>query len=163
MTFNHGVPGSIPGWATKCAGVAELADALDLGSSAFGCKSSTLFICTKWCVSDSMVECHLAKVDVAGSSPVFRSIMCGYRISVILQPSKLERWVRFPLPAPKKSNLNKLLFFVLFWNIVVYYCYILLVIYNYKVNNIIKIKYAPITQVDRVQDFESWCPPFKSG
>ena len=27
-------------------------------------------------------------------------LMCGYRISVILQPSKLERWVRFPLPAP---------------------------------------------------------------
>ena len=47
-----------------------------------------------------MVERHLAKVDVAGSSPVFRSIICGYRISVILQPSKLERWVRFPLPAP---------------------------------------------------------------
>ena len=47
-----------------------------------------------------MVERHLAKVDVAGSSPVFRSMISRYRISVILQPSKLERWVRFPLPAP---------------------------------------------------------------
>ena len=40
MTFNHGVPGSIPGWATNLienyADVAELADALDLGSSAYG-------------------------------------------------------------------------------------------------------------------------------
>ena len=36
MTFNHGVPGSNPGWVTrngKYADVAELADALDLGSS----------------------------------------------------------------------------------------------------------------------------------
>ena len=54
-----------------------------------------------------MVERHLAKVDVAGSSPVFRSIMCGYRISVILQPSKLARWVRFPLPAPIKILSNE--------------------------------------------------------
>ena len=39
MTFNHGVRGSIPRWATinyEYADVAELADALDLGSSAFG-------------------------------------------------------------------------------------------------------------------------------
>ena len=34
MTFNHGVPGSNPGWVTKkYADVAKLADALDLGSS----------------------------------------------------------------------------------------------------------------------------------
>ena len=32
MTFNHGVPGSSPGWVTN-ADVAKLADALDLGSS----------------------------------------------------------------------------------------------------------------------------------
>ena len=37
MTFNHGVRGSIPRWLTiSRAGVAELADALDLGSSALG-------------------------------------------------------------------------------------------------------------------------------
>ena len=35
--------------------------------------------------------------------------MCGYRISVILQPSKLERWVRFPLPAPygERSSVGR--------------------------------------------------------
>ena len=54
--------------------MAELADALDLGSSAIRCGGSTPFICTILCVSDSMVECHLAKVEVAGSSPVSRSI-----------------------------------------------------------------------------------------
>ena len=37
MTFNHVVRSSILRWGTnKYAGVAELADALDLGSSAFG-------------------------------------------------------------------------------------------------------------------------------
>ena len=33
MTFNHGVPSSTLGWITNYADVAELADALDLGSS----------------------------------------------------------------------------------------------------------------------------------
>ena len=35
--------------------------------------------------------------------------ICGYRISVILQPSKLERWVRFPLPAPygERSSVGR--------------------------------------------------------
>ena len=32
MTFNHGVPRSNRGWVTKYADVAELADAIDLGS-----------------------------------------------------------------------------------------------------------------------------------
>ena len=39
LTFNQRVEGSSPSWLTilmKYAGVAELADALDLGSSAFG-------------------------------------------------------------------------------------------------------------------------------
>ena len=58
------------------ADVAELADALDLGSSAYGVgvrlPSSAPFKLKKR-VSDSMVECHLAKVEVAGSSPVSRS------------------------------------------------------------------------------------------
>ena len=35
LTFNQGVPGSSPGWITIYAAVAELADALDLGSSIF--------------------------------------------------------------------------------------------------------------------------------
>ena len=34
LTFNQGVPRSSRGWVTIYAGVAELADALDLGSSA---------------------------------------------------------------------------------------------------------------------------------
>ncbi len=58
------------------AGVAELADALDLGSSIFGCGGSTPFTRTIFiitCGSSSVVEHHLAKVGVAGSNPVFRS------------------------------------------------------------------------------------------
>ena len=50
LTFNQDVPGSIPGWLilnlivkVLYAGVAELADALDLGSSAARCKGSTPF------------------------------------------------------------------------------------------------------------------------
>ena len=56
--------------------------------------------------------------EVAGSIPVTPTIktnvlilnfdMRGYRISVILQPSKLERWVRFPLPAPLKNLMIKI-------------------------------------------------------
>ena len=56
------------------AGVAELADALDLGSSAFGCKGSTPFTCTIYAVIAQLVERHLAKVEVASSSLVYRSI-----------------------------------------------------------------------------------------
>ncbi len=58
------------------AGVAELADALDLGSSAARCGgSSPLARTTKNYTSgsDSVVECDLAKVDVASSNLVFRS------------------------------------------------------------------------------------------
>ena len=39
LTFNQGVPGSNPGWITNFfADVAELADALDLGSSGKPCR-----------------------------------------------------------------------------------------------------------------------------
>ena len=39
LTFNQGVPGSSPGWITNFfADVAELADALDLGSSGKPCR-----------------------------------------------------------------------------------------------------------------------------
>ena len=48
-----------------------------------------------------MVECHLAKVDVAGPNPVYRST-CGCSSMVELQPSKLVTWVRFPSPAPAR-------------------------------------------------------------
>ena len=57
----------------KNAGVAELADALDLGSSAYGVGVRLPSPAPILCGSDSTVECHLAKVKVAGSNPVFRS------------------------------------------------------------------------------------------
>jgi hypothetical protein len=74
------------------AGVAELADAPDLGSGAARRGGSTPFTRTKFfydskinkvfcaskitfhiCGSSSVVEYNLAKVGVAGSNPVFRS------------------------------------------------------------------------------------------
>ena len=63
------------------AGMAELADALDLGSSASRRGGSTPFTRTilnyknEYIISgsSSVVEHHLAKVGVAGSNPVFRS------------------------------------------------------------------------------------------
>ena len=74
LTFNQRVEGSSPSWLTisiKYAGVAELADALDLGSSVFdvGVRVPSPALCG----SSSVVEHHLAKVGVAGSNPVFRS------------------------------------------------------------------------------------------
>jgi hypothetical protein len=53
------------------AGVAELADAPDLGSGAARRGGSSPS--TRTCGSSSVVEHHLAKVGVAGSNPVFRS------------------------------------------------------------------------------------------
>jgi hypothetical protein len=59
------------------AGVAELADAPDLGSGAARRGGSTPFTRTNFiCGSSSVVEHHLAKVGVAGSNPVFRSRDC---------------------------------------------------------------------------------------
>ena len=55
------------------AGVAELADAPDLGSGASGV--GVQVPPPALCGSSSVVEHHLAKVGVAGSSPVFRSNM----------------------------------------------------------------------------------------
>ena len=54
------------------------------------------------CGSSSVVECHLAKVDVAGPNPVYRST-CGCSSMAELQPSKLVTWVRFPSPAPAEK------------------------------------------------------------
>ena len=53
--------------------VAELADALDLGSSIFDVGVQVSSVAPKYCGSDSVVECHLAKVEVAGPNPVSRS------------------------------------------------------------------------------------------
>ena len=58
------------------AGVVELADTLDLGSSAVRRGGSTPFTRTLIRGSSSVVEHHLAKVGVAGSNPVFRSKIC---------------------------------------------------------------------------------------
>ena len=73
--------------AHHLAGVAELADALDLGSSAARRGGSTPFTRISIKIkhdtkrgSSSVVEHHLAKVGVAGSNPVFRSrFMPGWR------------------------------------------------------------------------------------
>ena len=82
----------------KPCGRGGMADALDLGSSANRRGSSNLFARTI-CGSSSVVECHLAKVDVASSNLVYRST-CGCSSMVEFQPSKLATWVRFPSPAP---------------------------------------------------------------
>ena len=50
------------------------------------------------------VERHLAKVEVASPSLVYRST-CGCSSMVELQPSKLVTWVRFPSPAPAQRVL----------------------------------------------------------
>ncbi len=73
LTFNQRVAGSNPARLTF-AGVAELADAPDLGSGAARRGGSSPFTRTyyKICGSSSVVEHHLAKVGVAGSNPVFR-------------------------------------------------------------------------------------------
>ena len=58
------------------AGVAELADALDLGSSGFTVGVQVPSPAPYWvhiCGSGSVVEHRLAKARVAGSNPVFRS------------------------------------------------------------------------------------------
>ena len=80
LTFNQRVEGSSPSWHTIYdAGVAELADAPDLGSGAVrrgGSSPFTRTILIK-CGSSSVVEHHLPKVGVAGSNPVFRSNNAG--------------------------------------------------------------------------------------
>ena len=59
----------------------ELADTLDLGSSAARRGGSTPFTRiiknSSFSGSSSVVEHHLAKVGVAGSNPVFRSMIAG--------------------------------------------------------------------------------------
>ena len=92
----------LPSPGLSC-GRGGMADAPDLGSGVARRKSSSLFVRTVsrfrgYAVVAQLVECHLAKVDVAGPSPVYRSI-CGCSSMVELQPSKLVTWVRFPSPA----------------------------------------------------------------
>ena len=106
----------------EICGRGGMADAPDLGSGALGRMSSSLFARTNLpngfslkCGSSSVVECHLAKVDVASSNLVYRSTfpttdeeqttLGGCSSMVEPQPSKLVTWVRFPSPAPPKSTI----------------------------------------------------------
>jgi hypothetical protein len=100
LTFNQGVRRSSRRWVTK----SRLS-----GRGGIGRRARLRIWCfTAWefnslrphqCGNSSVVECHLAKVDAAGSNPVFRS-NCGCSSTVEFQPSKLAAWVRFPSPAP---------------------------------------------------------------
>ena len=88
--------------------MAKLADALDLGSSAFGVGvrlPSSAPIVRKW-LNGRAPPCQ---GGCCGFESRLSLQICGYRISVILQPSKLERWVRFPLPAPygERSSVGR--------------------------------------------------------
>ena len=93
----------------RYAGVAELADAPDLGSGVPDVRvrvsSSARFSPiprqgSGYAVVAQLVERHLAKVEVASPSLVYRSIfICGCNSMVEFQPSKLATWVRFPSPA----------------------------------------------------------------
>ena len=97
--------GHHPLWETPAfpqRGRGGMADAPDLGSGAERRKSSSLFVRTsflRYAVVAQLVERHLAKVEVASPSLVYRSI-CGCNSVVEFQPSKLAMWVRFPSPAP---------------------------------------------------------------
>ena len=90
-----------------------MADAPDLGSGASGRMSSSLIVRTvsfapqryvEHAVVAQLVERHLAKVEVAGPSPVYRST-CGCSSMAELQPSKLATRVRFPSPAPEERQI----------------------------------------------------------
>ena len=97
----------------RYAGVAELADAPDLGSGVPDVRvrvsSSARFFPVPrqgsgYAVVAQLVERHLAKVEVASPSLVYRSILCGCNSMVEFQPSKLATWVRFPSPALKSEK-----------------------------------------------------------
>ena len=101
-----------------------MADAPDLGSGVERRKSSSLFVRTVpgflYAVVAQLVECHLAKVDVAGPSPVYRSTR-GCSSMVELQPSKLVTWVRFPSPAREKtSDAMHRMFSYSLWHLIQY-------------------------------------------
>ena len=118
LTFNQGVWSSNLQWVTPIClskrvvcGRGGMADAPDLGSGVLGRMSSSLIVRTVFlrtqannvehAVVAQLVERHLAKVEVAGPSPVYRST-CGCSSMAELQPSKLATRVRFPSPAPEK-------------------------------------------------------------
>ena len=81
LTFNQGVRGSNPRWVTihvsaRPCGRGGMADAPDLGSGVERRMSSSLFartILLLLAVVAQLVERHLAKVEVASPSLVYRS------------------------------------------------------------------------------------------
>ena len=120
LTFNQGVWSSNLQWVIPIClpkrvvcGRGGMADAPDLGSGAPGRMSSSLIVRTvsfapqrnvEHAVVAQLVERHLAKVEVAGPSPVYRST-CGCSSMAELQPSKLATRVRFPSPAPEERQI----------------------------------------------------------
>ena len=78
-----------------------------MGSSPF---ARTIFIlCCGACGSSSVVECHLAKVDVAGPNPVYRSTLRCHSQAVRRRSAK----PLFPGPIPGGAsiflNINNLM------------------------------------------------------
>ena len=120
LTFNQGVWSSNLQWVIPiCLLISPLVRAWRNGRRArlrIWClwrKSSSLFARTNflrtmqsrgYAVVAQLVERHLAKVEVASPSLVYRST-CGCSSMVELQPSKLVTWVRFPSPAPAQRVL----------------------------------------------------------
>ncbi len=79
LTFNQGVWSSNLQWVTSHlplvhAGVAELADAPDLGSGVPDVRVRVSSSAHSYAVVAQLVERHLAKVEVASPSLVYRSI-----------------------------------------------------------------------------------------
>ena len=89
------------------SGCGGMADAPDLGSGAERRKSSSLFVRTTLsngaCGSSSVVECHLAKVDVAGPNPVYRSTLRCHSQAVRRRSAK----PLFPGPIPGGASMYK--------------------------------------------------------
>ena len=76
LTFNQGAWGSNPQWVTICDCCLRVWRNGRRGRFRICCPrrmSSSLFTRTNLCGSSSVVECHLAKVDVASPNLVYRS------------------------------------------------------------------------------------------
>ena len=90
------------------AGVAELADALDLGSSAARRGSSNLFARTNHSKKVKREWLSGRASPCQGECRGFESRLplhnCGCSSMVEYQPSKLAVWVRFPSPAPRCAH-----------------------------------------------------------
>ncbi len=88
VTFNHGVPRSNRGWITRnfYAGVAELADAIDLGSIVIRRGSSSLFVRTNYirALLAQLVEHLTLNQGVRGSSPRWCTISIVNRLFLLL-------------------------------------------------------------------------------